>query len=366
MQIARSNYEIWLIDWLDGNLNDLQIEQLQHFLNENPDLKEEFNELTALKLNPSDIFFSHKNRLKKTTATLPDSQFEYLSVAYLENDLSAGQKTELKEIIDHDRGKKLSFELIQKMKLSPVPLSFRFKDRLKKRTVARNVIRLSLIGLSAAAVISLVIITYISKPGTLQVKFENTAQTMVADSTVKKPAFERSSAGITTERRIVTFKKQTKKLLAVSKMTIHETSETKMNPAVQNDSLIRSADLPGTLLNKINVSQEIDLKAETVSNTLIVLKYTVPAPEYDDERSRLSRFIARTFREKILKEKTAKDSPLKVYEIAEAGVSGLDKLLGWQMALDERKDENGELKSVYFSSKILKFNAPVKKSEPLQ
>jgi len=36
------------------------------------------------------------------------------------------------------------------------------------------------------------------------------------------------------------------------------------------------------------------------------------------------------------------------------------------MALDEKKNESGELSSVYFSSKILKFNAPVKKSEPLQ
>ena len=41
----------------------------------------------------------------------------------------------------------------------------------------------------------------------------------------------------------------------------------------------------------------------------------------------------------------------------------LYKLLGWEMALDERKDLNGQLKSVYFSSKILKFNAPVKNSE---
>jgi hypothetical protein len=36
------------------------------------------------------------------------------------------------------------------------------------------------------------------------------------------------------------------------------------------------------------------------------------------------------------------------------------------MALDEKKDEKGELKSLYFSSKILKFNAPIKKSEPVQ
>jgi hypothetical protein len=70
-------------------------------------------------------------------------------------------------------------------------------------------------------------------------------------------------------------------------------------------------------------------------------------------------------KEKILKEKTAKDSPLKAYELAEAGVSGLNKLLDCEMVLDEKKDANGVLKSVYFSSKIIKFNAPIKKSEPL-
>ena len=50
MKIDRSNYEIWFIDWLDGNLNSLQIEQLKLFLDQNPDLKEEFNDLTPVKL----------------------------------------------------------------------------------------------------------------------------------------------------------------------------------------------------------------------------------------------------------------------------------------------------------------------------
>ena len=109
----------------------------------------------------------------------------------------------------------------------------------------------------------------------------------------------------------------------------------------------------------------IDLKGEPIHNTLIALNLSVTVPEYDDGRSKLSRFIARTFREKILKETKAKDSPMKAYELAKAGVSGLDKLLGWEMALDEKKDANGVLKSVYFSSKILKFNAPIKKTEPL-
>jgi hypothetical protein len=365
MQIDRSNYEIWLIDWLDGNLSDLQVEQLQLFLSENPGLKEEVNDLAAFRLKPSAKLFPYKNHLKKKNADISESQFDYLCVAFLENDLSASQKTELKDIIEQDPEKKRSFELIQKIRLVPADVRYLHKNLLIRRTIAQNVIRLSLIGLSAAAIITLVVITYISKPRALKVKFEKTAQTIVVDSTIQKPAFKIVSDGIKTERKIVTSKKQSKNLLAVSQKTVSAISENNMNPPVQNDSLVRSTGLPLTLLNKIPISPEVDLKVETISNTLIALNYTVAVPEYDDGRSKLSKFIAKTFREKILKEKTAKDSPLKVYEIAEAGVSGLDKLLGWEMALDEKKDENGELKSVYFSSKLLKFNAPVKKSEPL-
>ena len=366
MHIERSNYEIWLIDWLDGNLNEIQVEQVRHFLRENPDLKDEFDALSLFYLKPAEKSFPNKNRLQKTTATLSGSQLEYLSVAYLEKDLSHDEQTELKENIELDPEKKKLFELIQKMRLSPVSLSYKHKKQLIRRTFAGNVIRLSLIGLSAAAIITLVIITSISKPEPLQVRSEKTAQTILVDSTIQKPALEKVPKVIKTEKKIISSKKPIKNVLALSPKTVSVESVTNLNLRKENDSHLGSMDLPRILINKIPVSPGIDLNLETIPNTLIALNYTAPVPENDDERSRLSKFIAKTFREKILKEKSAKDSPLKVYEIAEAGVSGLDKLLGWEMALDERKDVNGELKSVYFSSKILNFNTPVKKSEPLQ
>jgi hypothetical protein len=366
MNIDRSNYEIWLIDWLDGNLSEIQVEQLRHFLSENPGLQEEFDELSLFNLKPARKLFPNKNRLQKTTANLSGLQLEYLSVAYLEKDLSPYEQTELKEKIEIDPEKKKSFELIQKMRLSPVSFSYKHKKRLLRRTVARNVIRLSLIGLSAAAIITLVVINSISIPRPWQVRFKKTSQTIVVDSTIQQPALEKVPKVIQTEKKVIISKKQIKNILALSPKTVSSISETNLNLPVENDSLVGSTALPRILINKIPVSQAFDLNLETAPNTLIALNYTVPVPEYEDERSRLSKFIAKTFREKILKEKSAKDSPLKVYEIAEAGVSGLDKLLGWEMALDEKKDVNGELKSVYFSSKILKFNAPVKKSEPLQ
>ena len=134
----------------------------------------------------------------------------------------------------------------------------------------------------------------------------------------------------------------------------------------KNDSLPVIRENHGTKLLRIHVRNQIDLKEIIISNELVASNTVVNVPYYDDGRSKVGKFIAKTIREKILKENTPKDSPLRGYEIAEAGVTGLNMLFGWEMALDEKKDQNGELKSVYFSSKILKFNAPVKKTESIQ
>ena len=364
MNINISNYEIWLLDWLDGNLSDIQVEQLKLFLNENPVLKEEFDEFNSFSLKPSGISFPHKEQLKKSAADLSPSQFGYLCIAYLENDLSDSQQTELKDSIDQDPEKKLTFELIQKTKLVPSHLSYKYKNQLIKRTAVQRVIRLSLIGLSAAATIALIIMINLITPGNLSNKTNNTAQNIVADSIHQQPPVNLASNKIITDKKPAISKQKRKNPAAGVKNNKLVKSQSYPVVLTQNDSIRENTYMHDLQISKITVSADIDIKEISVCNTLIVINNSIiTPPPYDDGRSRFSKFIAKTFREKILKEKTTKDSPLKGYEIAEAGVTGLNKLFGWEMALEKNNDQNGELKSVYFSSKMLKFNAPVKKTE---
>jgi hypothetical protein len=366
MQIDRSNYEICLIDLLDGNLNDIEVAQLRLFLQNNPDIKEEYDELTMFRLKSPDGPFHLKKNLKKTIAIIPESQFEYLCIASLENDLSAEQQAELKEIIEADPLKKITFDLIWKTKLFPFKDTFKNKKRLLRRTFAQNFIRISVIGLSAAALTALLIEIYVFKPEPPPVKMENTAQNEVQAGSVQVPSVTKIM-----EKELKGEKKNHVKKTNPDKLTGQiiqpiATSLPNLTAYTSQDSITQRPDTLNPAISKIPVSFPADLKGEILPNNLITLHQTLVFPPYDDGRSKLSRFIARTIREKILKQKSTKDSPLKGYEIAEAGVSGLNKLLGWEMALDEKKDDNGELKSVYFSSRLLKFNAPVKKSEPLQ
>lgn len=363
MKIDRSNYEIWLIDWLDGNLNDFQISQLRTFLNENPDLREESEELNNLFLNPAVKQFPHKEHLEKTTADLSESQFELLCVASLENDISRKQQDELFTGIEFFPDKKRTRELILKLKLTPEDIIYKHKKRLKKRTPTQRILFMSLIGLSAAAVITMMIIMYPFLPRSLQNGKNNISQNnkILADSSITKPAFaEIPENKLSDHSRI----KNEKSFAVIQRKNTPQVTKATTLLAL-NDSLLREKMNPVPKVQKVPVVISVNLNNEISHNTLIAYNSSLIKPSNPNMRSKLSRFLAKTFREKILKEGLSNDRPLKGYEIAEAGITGLNKLLGWQMTLEKNTNKNGETQSVYFSSKLLKFKASVDSSEPI-
>jgi hypothetical protein len=366
MQIDRSNYEIWFIDWLDGNLDSSQVEQLKLFLDKNPDLREEFNDMTPLALVPSGSSYPNKVQLKKSLSDISLSQFEYLCAAYLENDLSESQQAELKEITYQDPDKKKTFDLILKTRLYPANISYEHKNRLLKRTAFQKVIRLAAIGLSAAATIALIITTYSIIPQKPAFNNNNTVQTIVADSNFIKPFKVLSEDKLTADNLSVPARQKRDNISAGIHNERKAVIKSDSNNIVADNLIVRNINTDVITVNKVPVYSQIDYSDRIISNTLVASKITFIISSDEDERSNVGRFISKVFRERILKEKSSSDRPLQGYEIAEAGVTGLNKLLGWEMALDRKNDENGVLRSVYFSSKILKFNAPVKKSEPLQ
>ncbi|MCK7540263.1 MAG: hypothetical protein MZV63_59910 [Marinilabiliales bacterium] len=82
------------------------------------------------------------------------------------------------------------------------------------------------------------------------------------------------------------------------------------------------------------------------------------------ESSTMRENIASGFREKLLGEENPDSTPLKAYEIAGAGINGINKLLGWEMNLRARKEATGEVNAITFNSKLITIQAPVKKASP--
>ena len=222
---------------------------------------------------------------------------------------------------------------------------------------------MSLIGLSSAAVITMMIIMYPFLPRSLQNDKNNISQNnkILADSSITKPAFaEIPENKLSDHSRI----KNEKSFAVIQRKNTPQVTKATTLLAL-NDSLLREKMNPVPEVQKVPVVISVNLNNEISHNTLIAYNSSLIKPSNPNMRSKLSRFLAKTFREKILKEGLSNDRPLKGYEIAEAGITGLNKLLGWQMTLEKNTNKNGETQSVYFSSKLLKFKASVDSSEPI-
>lgn len=92
MKITRDNYEIYFIDYLDGNLSPDAVRELKAFLLVNRDLEELLEDAEECRLPLSTEQFSQKESLKKTAChECPD----YYAIAAAENELTAVDKTVL-------------------------------------------------------------------------------------------------------------------------------------------------------------------------------------------------------------------------------------------------------------------------------
>lgn len=353
MKICRENYEIWFTDWLDNNLTSRQTDELYAFLEQNVDLRDEFNDLAGIKLEPEKILYPGKDMLRKSSSEIDLTQFDLLCAAMVEKDLSSVQEREMQEIISSDEERKKTSEIFGMLKLHPPGEVYSGKNKLLRKTAGQKIFRLAAIGLSAAATIAFIVTIGFLRPSLTSPSFQGIG--MISD--------EMTPSGI----------QQNPGSEPVNSTPVDSAENVPPaieEPVAEEKELQAEPDAPELIMERETVPQKVALNVSSSltrgeeSNSLIASSVSFVAEEVqidDDNRSNVGRFLAQTFRTKVLDE--ASDEPVKGYEIAEVGINGINKLLGWDMALSRNSDENGEIKSVYFSSRMLKFNAPVKNTD---
>jgi len=157
-KINKHNYEAFFLDYIEGNLSELQISDLNKFLSENPRLKDELDGFEEIKLQADNIEYKQKEKLIKQTQSqfFEITQFEYLAIAETENDISKKEKIELQNEINENSNKLDEYTLIKKTKLSPNnEIVFPYKNKLIKR---EKLFYLKPSYYAAAAVIALLLV----------------------------------------------------------------------------------------------------------------------------------------------------------------------------------------------------------------
>lgn len=129
IEINRHNYEEFFLDYLEDNLNALQLIELEKFLDANPDLKMELEEMKM------PVFESDEQRMD--TDSLKDipfkSNFDDFCIARLEGDLSEENAFAFDEFVNKNEEYKQDNELYKKSILIPnKEIVFIDKESLKK------------------------------------------------------------------------------------------------------------------------------------------------------------------------------------------------------------------------------------------
>lgn len=127
MKINKENYEAYLLDLAEGNLSAADEKELKRFLEEHPELQEDFEDFEFLAVPSDDVEFSDKASLKMEIS----GDLEDRMIAFHEGDLSAKEEEELHgEIAKSDAAQK-DFEIYSKLYVKADEVEFADKSSLK-------------------------------------------------------------------------------------------------------------------------------------------------------------------------------------------------------------------------------------------
>lgn len=138
MKITRQNYESFFIDYLDGKLDERFVDEFIEFLHQNNDLKEELLLFDNIQLHPEKVVFKNKNSLLREHFD-SKKEFEHSAVAYLEGDLTKEESEKFENYLKRKPEKQKDFNLYEKARLYPEPITFPNKNSLYKKPLIRTI-----------------------------------------------------------------------------------------------------------------------------------------------------------------------------------------------------------------------------------
>ena len=356
MIINRQNYQVWVTDYYDGRLDNFQVEVLKEFMSKNPDLMSEFEDYPELFLHEEGEDSFDKGSLFKTPEQLTNEQVEHYSIALMEGDLEEDQKQEILELQKTDPRFRENINVYGRIKLRPVEAEYPAKSGLIKIPARRRTLRIITNSLSVAASVAILFSLFFI--------FTRNERTYMADQIIAsgEQAIEETESSRDRVSAIDISEGLPAYIVARTDITVSDPVPVNniILPEHQPDhrkEIISISPLTAKAEIEINPMKHHYLLAE--ANT-----YSISPLIMDSINTSLSvrEFIAFHFRKEILNDEDPDIEKLKAWEIADAGIKGFNKILGWNMQLETEKNNEGKLENVSFTSELIKFDHRPKKN----
>ncbi len=362
IDINRNNYEEYFIDYLDGKFSRSDNDMFLLFLAQNPDLKEELEMFQKEELVSGEIVFDRKESLKKKRILDTGNNFDELCIARLEGDLSEKESSEFDNYVAENSDREKVYSIYKKTKLNTdKSVVFKEKDNLKKEAgkISRTHIY-SIISAAASVIILIGLYFVISQKAIINNEIRVAEQ---SGREIKPENSEKDIPNSTAETAIEL------KKITVSKIEDKKwITEEKVKPAIQINTIkkpeetdkFRTAPVPEKL-NGANIAYyNKEITYPQLAEVSLMEAPDIQEPEQPENYYTLKTFLASTFNRHLLNKKE-KDK-IEFFDIAQAGVAGLNKLTGSNMKLERKLDKNGNPDKTEFNSRLIAFSAPIKKN----
>jgi len=387
MEINRDNYEAFILDYAEGTLSVEEMAELLVFLEANPDLRAAFEDFENIEVPlPGEMSFDRKELLKKSpyeTVGINETNYEHYLVAALEGDLNAEEQVLLKQFLVKNPALNKEQSLFEKTLLAPDKnIVFRNKLSLKRAPVLQLRYKtLYYYASSVAAAFIFVILLY-----NYNNSYDNpTIIAEITETTTSHPASEQIAPLEDPEKEKLidqaaeSHKERIEEVIypenpkspgqnnyvpeSIAEQIIMDTVH-KADTAAQQELLAVNQDDQDHMEEVLNqsvmedtIGTQEDLNASGLALSPIDTTNEVAAIR-PSGRSKtalsLKEFIAHSFKKNVLgKEEMEieKDKrKISFFDMAQATIRGTNKLLGTQLNLSRKYNDEGEVTAVAFSS----------------
>jgi hypothetical protein len=362
MGINRENYEAYLLDELEGRLSEKERQELRDFLATNPDCALEAELEDAQILPREKISFPNKDSLRKE---LPDSgtplsveNFDLYSIARMEGDLTTEQADKHELLLQEQPVLRHEWEKWLQTRIPGEHTPYPWKASLKRKVPAYRRLAWPAI-LSAAAAVALIAILFIFR--------DNNADHIASEASIRMPVIEQPDVKVPVTPPAVKQQQTSAVLHGMETATIGSEIT---SAEVVSETGSPSAQMQDAYEQNLPVSPR-PFRAALAANT-------IPAPviqgNYDRIRPlqipetpvHMNGVSIATLAEMDLQEVVevyAEEKDFSIWTIANAGIRGINRITGSDIALFAARDDEGEISGFQLKSRRLNITTPLEREE---
>ncbi|MFA8299997.1 MAG: hypothetical protein ACEPOV_07540 [Hyphomicrobiales bacterium] len=136
MKIGKNNYEEYMIDFIEGNLSPEMYQEMEAFLDSNPEIKEELYGFDMAYIDPEPTEFKAKSALKVSEInpfkSINEENYEDWFISFYEKNLSLEEKEDLTAFLHLNPFLNKEFEDFSKVYLEKEKVVYPNKAKLKR------------------------------------------------------------------------------------------------------------------------------------------------------------------------------------------------------------------------------------------